>query len=97
MELRQLEYFVAVAEERSFSRGAERAHVVQSAVSTAIAKLERELDMQLLDRAGHRITLTPPVPHSSPRPAAPWPQPGARGIRSPSTGSSSAAASTSGS
>ncbi|MEV6057543.1 LysR family transcriptional regulator [Streptomyces sp. NPDC052107] len=59
MELRQLEYFVAVAEERSFSRGAERAHVVQSAVSTAVAKLERELDMQLLDRAGHRITLTP--------------------------------------
>ncbi|MFD4550204.1 LysR family transcriptional regulator [Streptomyces sp. NPDC058466] len=59
MELRQLEYFVAVAEECSFSRGAARAHVVQSAVSTAVAKLERELDIQLLDRARYRISLTP--------------------------------------
>ncbi|MFB7493761.1 LysR family transcriptional regulator [Streptomyces sp. NPDC056161] len=59
MELRQLEYFVAVAEERSFSRGAERVHVVQSAVSTAVAKLERELDIQLLDRSRYRIALTP--------------------------------------
>jgi DNA-binding transcriptional LysR family regulator len=59
MELRQLEYFVAVAEECSFSRGAERAHVVQSAVSTAVAKLERELDIQLFDRARYRVTLTP--------------------------------------
>lgn len=58
MELRQLEYFVAVAEERSFSRGAERVHVVQSAVSTAIAKLEHELDIQLLDRSGYPVTLT---------------------------------------
>ncbi|MEU9442806.1 LysR family transcriptional regulator [Streptomyces sp. NPDC048304] len=59
MELRQLEYFVAVAEERSFSRGAERAHVVQSAVSSAVAKLERELDIRLIDRGRHRVTLTP--------------------------------------
>jgi len=59
MELRQLEYFVAVAEERSFSRGAERAYVVQSAVSTAVAKLERELDMKLLDRSAYPVTLTP--------------------------------------
>lgn len=59
MELRQLEYFVAVAEERSFSRGAERAYVVQSAVSTAVAKLERELDVKLLDRASHPVALTP--------------------------------------
>lgn len=59
MELRQLEYFVSVAEERSFSRGAERVHVVQSAVSTAVAKLERELDIRLLDRAKHQVTLTP--------------------------------------
>jgi DNA-binding transcriptional LysR family regulator len=59
VELRQLEYFVAVAEERSFSRGAERVHVVQSAVSTAVAKLERELDIQLLDRSRYRIALTP--------------------------------------
>ncbi|MCU1687886.1 MAG: DNA-binding transcriptional regulator, LysR family [Amycolatopsis sp.] len=59
MDLRQLEYFVSVAEERSFSRGAERVHVVQSAVSTAVAKLERELDIRLLDRAAHPIALTP--------------------------------------
>ncbi|MEV6624866.1 LysR family transcriptional regulator [Amycolatopsis sp. NPDC051106] len=59
MDLRQLEYFVAVAEERSFSRGAERVHVVQSAVSTAVAKLERELDIQLLDRAAYPVALTP--------------------------------------
>ncbi|MFF1611378.1 LysR family transcriptional regulator [Amycolatopsis sp. NPDC058278] len=59
MDLRQLEYFVAVAEERSFSRGAQRAHVVQSAVSTAVSKLERELDIRLLDRTAYPIALTP--------------------------------------
>lgn len=59
MELRQLEYFVAVAEELSFSRGARRVHVVQSAVSTAVAKLEKELAVVLLDRAKPRVNLTP--------------------------------------
>src|SRR5271156_4847634 len=60
MEMRQLEYFVAVADELSFSRGAARVHVVQSAVSTAIAKLERELGIDLFDRSKLRITLTTP-------------------------------------
>jgi DNA-binding transcriptional LysR family regulator len=59
MELRQLEYYVAVAEELSFSRGARRAHVVQSAVSTAVAKLERELGIVLVDRSKPRVGLTP--------------------------------------
>jgi DNA-binding transcriptional LysR family regulator len=59
MELRQLEYYVAVAEELSFSRGALRAHVVQSAVSTAVAKLERELGIVLVDRSKPRVGLTP--------------------------------------
>ncbi|MFI9272061.1 LysR family transcriptional regulator [Kitasatospora sp. NPDC052896] len=59
MELRQLEYFLAVAEERSFSRGARRVHIVQSAVSAAIARLERDLDVDLFDRTGRRIALTP--------------------------------------
>ncbi|MEU0948658.1 LysR family transcriptional regulator [Streptomyces canus] len=59
MELRQLEYLVAVIEERSFSRGAERVHVVQSAVSTAVAKLEHELDIKLVDRSRHRVAPTP--------------------------------------
>ena len=58
MEIRQLEYFVAVAEELNFSRGAARVHVVQSAVSTAIAKLERELGIELFDRSKLPITLT---------------------------------------
>jgi Bacterial regulatory helix-turn-helix protein, lysR family len=47
MEMRQLEYFVVVADELSFSRGAARVHVAESAVSTAIAKLERELGIGL--------------------------------------------------
>ncbi|PJM93143.1 LysR family transcriptional regulator [Streptomyces sp. CB01373] len=59
MELRQLEYFVAVAEEMSFSRGARRQNVVQSAVSTAVGKLERELGTPLFDRSKLRIELTP--------------------------------------
>ncbi|MFJ4655788.1 LysR family transcriptional regulator [Nocardia sp. NPDC088792] len=58
MEIRQLEYFVAVADELSFSRGAARVHVVQSAVSTAVSKLERELGVTLFDRSKLRITLT---------------------------------------
>src|SRR5271170_2207931 len=58
MEMRQLEYFVAVADELSFSRGAAQVHVVQSAVSTAVAKLERELGIDLIDRSKLRITLT---------------------------------------
>ena len=59
MELRQLEYFAAVADELSFSWGARRVHVVQSAVSTAVAKLERELNIVLLDRSKPRVGLTP--------------------------------------
>ncbi|BCY13485.1 LysR family transcriptional regulator [Actinoplanes sp. L3-i22] len=58
MELRQLEYFIAVAEEQHFSRAAVRLHVVQSAVSAAIKSLERELGAQLLDRNAKRVLLT---------------------------------------
>ncbi|GLY51200.1 LysR family transcriptional regulator [Lentzea sp. NBRC 102530] len=58
MDLRQLEYFVAVAEEASFTRGAARVHVVQSAVSAAIKTLERELGASLLDRNSKRVLLT---------------------------------------
>lgn len=58
MELRQLEHFVAVAAEMSFSRAAVRAHVVQSALSASVAKLERELDVQLFDRSRQQISLT---------------------------------------
>ncbi|TGD85704.1 LysR family transcriptional regulator [Mycolicibacterium sp. CH28] len=58
MELRQLEYFIVVAGEMSFSRAAERANVVQSALSTSISKLEHELGVQLFDRSRQRIKLT---------------------------------------
>jgi DNA-binding transcriptional LysR family regulator len=58
MELRHLEYFVAVAEERSFTRAATRLHVVQSGVSAAIKALERELDAPLLERTSKRVALT---------------------------------------
>ncbi|MCW2782615.1 MAG: LysR family transcriptional regulator [Marmoricola sp.] len=58
MELRHLEYFVAVAEERSFTVAAARLHVVQSAVSAGVKALERELAAQLLDRTPRRVDLT---------------------------------------
>ena len=58
MELRHLEYFVAVAEELSFTRASRRLHVVQSGVSSAIQGLERELGATLFDRDRHRVTLT---------------------------------------
>jgi DNA-binding transcriptional LysR family regulator len=52
MELRQLEYLVAVVEEASFTRAAERLHVAQPGVSAQIRRLEAELGQALLDRAG---------------------------------------------
>jgi DNA-binding transcriptional LysR family regulator len=58
VELRHLEYFVAVAEELSFTRASRRLHVVQSGVSSAIQGLERELGAMLFDRDRHRVTLT---------------------------------------
>jgi DNA-binding transcriptional LysR family regulator len=52
MELRQLAYLVAVADEGSFTRAAERLHVAQPGVSAQIRRLERELGHELLERAG---------------------------------------------
>ncbi|RIQ21866.1 LysR family transcriptional regulator [Jiangella rhizosphaerae] len=58
MELRQLEYFVAVAHEKSFTLAAKRLHVVQSAVSAAIAALEKDLKVTLFERSAQRVVLT---------------------------------------
>jgi DNA-binding transcriptional LysR family regulator len=58
MELRQLEYFVAVAEEANFTRAAERVHISQSGVSAQVRRLEQELGATLIDRSGRRATLT---------------------------------------
>jgi DNA-binding transcriptional LysR family regulator len=58
MELRQLEYFVAVAEEENFTRAAERVRISQSGVSSQIRQLEHDLGATLIDRSGRRATLT---------------------------------------
>jgi DNA-binding transcriptional LysR family regulator len=58
VELRQLATFVAVAEEGSFTRAADRLHVVQSAVSAGVRKLEKELGAMLFDRSTHSVKLT---------------------------------------
>jgi DNA-binding transcriptional LysR family regulator len=58
MELRHLQTLIAVAEEGSFSRAAERLRIAQSAVSRTIRDLERELGRPLFDRSTHHVELT---------------------------------------
>ncbi|MFD1828818.1 LysR family transcriptional regulator [Streptomyces desertarenae] len=58
MELRQLQYLVAVVEEAGFTRAAERLHVAQPGVSAQIRHLEKELGQPLLDRSGRTVRPT---------------------------------------
>jgi DNA-binding transcriptional LysR family regulator len=58
MEVHQLRYFVAVADEGSFTQAARREHVSQSGVSAQVKQLERELGQPLFDRTDRMVTLT---------------------------------------
>jgi DNA-binding transcriptional LysR family regulator len=58
MDMRQIEFFVAVAEERNFTRAAELTYVTQSGLSSSIRGLERELGVQLFDRGARAVALT---------------------------------------
>lgn len=58
MEIRQLRYFVAVAEDQHFRRASARLHVAQPAVSEQIRKLEAEVGVRLLDRTSRSVQLT---------------------------------------
>jgi len=58
MEIRQLKYFVAVAEELNFNRAAERLHITQPALSRQIQQLEEAIPAVLLERNSKRVSLT---------------------------------------
>jgi len=59
MELSQLRYFTTLAEERHFGRATAREHIVQSAMSQQLQRLERELSELLLGRTIHHVELNP--------------------------------------
>ena len=59
LELRQLRYFIEVAEREHISEAAEHLHVAQSAISRQIANLEEELGTPLFERIGRNVKLTP--------------------------------------
>ncbi len=59
MTLTELQYIVALAQERHFGRAAERSFVTQPALSLAIKKLEEELGVAIFERRKHQVVLTP--------------------------------------
>lgn len=58
IDFKQLKYFLAVADARSFTRASAQAHVAQSALSRQIAQLEEEFGLRLLERHGRGVHLT---------------------------------------
>src|SRR5260370_7875111 len=59
IELRHLRYFVAVAEEESFTAAADQVHVAQQVLSSQIRKLEDAVGTRLLERSSRGVALTP--------------------------------------
>ncbi len=57
-DLRRLQYFVAVAQQRNFTRAAEQLHVAQPALSRQVRLLEQELGVELVHRTAHEFELT---------------------------------------